>query len=114
MSATGRSARTAVGVGGSVVTVRAGGVATFPLSATAARSLVKWRRGKSQCYPSVRLGKRQDIYEERAIKMLDSVIDIDRENRDALPGSAVSLIKRARTIMVKRRPSAKSGSRYAH
>lgn len=47
--------------------------------------------------------KRQDEKEERAIKMLEAVVQIDRENRDALPGSAVKHVKAALTIMRKRR-----------
>ena len=46
---------------------------------------------------------RQDKHEEWAIAMLESVLAVDRENRDALPGSAVRLIKAAVTIMKKRR-----------
>lgn len=49
------------------------------------------------------MGKRQDVYEERAIAMIDQILDIDRINRDALPGSAVKKLKEAKVIMVKRR-----------
>lgn len=46
---------------------------------------------------------RKDGAEEKAIAILQQVIDIDRRDRDALPGSAVKLVKQAQTIMKKRR-----------
>lgn len=46
---------------------------------------------------------RKDIDEERAIRLLEQVVDIDRRDRDALPGSAVSHVKAAIKIMRKRR-----------
>lgn len=52
--------------------------------------------------------KRQDEHEEWAINHLQRVLELDRKNRDALPGSAVKLVKRAIMIMKKRRPHAAS------
>ena len=49
------------------------------------------------------VSKRKDIDEERAIKLLERVLDIDRADRDALPGSAVKKVKEALTILRKRR-----------
>ena len=46
---------------------------------------------------------RQDRHEERAISLLEQVIDIDRCNRDALPGTVVGLVKRAVVVLKKRR-----------
>jgi hypothetical protein len=46
---------------------------------------------------------RKDIQEERAIALLQQVLTIDREDRDALPGSVVRLVKEAVRIMQKRR-----------
>lgn len=47
--------------------------------------------------------KRKDEDEERAIAILQQVIDIDKRDRDALPGSAVKHVKAAQIIMKKRR-----------
>jgi hypothetical protein len=47
--------------------------------------------------------KRQDTHEEQAIALLQILIDVDRVNRDALPGSAMKHVKAAQTIMKKRR-----------
>jgi hypothetical protein len=47
--------------------------------------------------------KRQDVHEEWAIAQLEKIIQLDRENRDALPGSVVKLVKEARNILKKRR-----------
>lgn len=49
--------------------------------------------------------KRQDRHEEWAIQKLQEIVELDRLNRDALPGSAVKKIKEALTIMKKRRKS---------
>lgn len=46
---------------------------------------------------------RKDMCEEWAIQKLQDIINLDREDRDALPGSAVKHIKAAQTIMKKRR-----------
>jgi hypothetical protein len=46
---------------------------------------------------------RKDTEEERAIALLDQIIAISERDRDALPGSAVKLVKDARRIMLKRR-----------
>lgn len=46
---------------------------------------------------------RKDTREEWAIKHLERIIQLDREDRDALPGSAVKHVKAAVTIMKKRR-----------
>lgn len=46
---------------------------------------------------------RQDRTEERAIALLEQVLDIDRTQRDALPGTAVKLVKQAVVVMKKRR-----------
>lgn len=46
---------------------------------------------------------RKDNKEERAIRHLEIVVQMDREDRDALPGSAVKHVKTALTIMRKRR-----------
>lgn len=63
---------------------------------------------------------RKDKEEEQAIALLRQVIDISERDRDALPGSAVSHVKDALTIMRKRRrrsgpggkvPSGPEGSR---
>ena len=51
------------------------------------------------------MGKRQDRPEELAIQLLITVVNLDRENRDALPGSAVSHVKAALKILKKRRHS---------
>lgn len=47
--------------------------------------------------------KRHDQQEEWAINILQQIIDLDRQNSDALPGSAVRHVKQAITIMKKRR-----------
>ena len=47
--------------------------------------------------------KRKDVHEERAIQVLQELIDMDRQDRDALPGSVVKLVKQAQTILKKRR-----------
>lgn len=49
------------------------------------------------------MSKRQDDHEERAIRQLQILVDTDRANRDALPGSVVRLVKRALVILKKRR-----------
>ena len=49
------------------------------------------------------MGHRKDGAEEYAIRLLQQIIDIDRRDRDALPGSAVRHVKVAQTIMRKRR-----------
>lgn len=46
---------------------------------------------------------RKDEYEELAIVLLQQIIEIEKADRDALPGSVVKLVKRAQTIMKKRR-----------
>jgi hypothetical protein len=46
---------------------------------------------------------RKDTAEEQAIMLLTKVIEISERDRDALPGSAVKLVKAARRIMLKRR-----------
>ena len=46
---------------------------------------------------------RKDKAEEWAIRLLQEIIELDRIDRDALPGSAVKHIKTAQTIMKKRR-----------
>jgi len=51
--------------------------------------------------------KRQNEAEEWAIKQLELIIEKSRKERDALPGSAVRLIKKAQTIMKKRRKMGK-------
>lgn len=48
--------------------------------------------------------KRQDVHEEWAIRWLQAMVDLDRVNRDALPGSAVKKIKEALLILKRRRP----------
>lgn len=47
--------------------------------------------------------KRKDNDEERAIVLLQQILNIDRRDRDALPGSVVKKVKEAQTIMKKRR-----------
>ena len=47
--------------------------------------------------------KRKDVDEERAIALLQQVVEMDRADRDALPGSAVKHVKAALVIMKKRR-----------
>lgn len=47
--------------------------------------------------------KRKDIYEERAIAILSQITDLDKRDRDALPGSVVKLVKQAVRILKKRR-----------
>lgn len=49
------------------------------------------------------MGKRKDQCEEWAIKRLEAILELDRADRDALPGSAVKHMKAARDIMRKRR-----------
>lgn len=46
---------------------------------------------------------RKDKAEEWAISKLQEIIDLDRSDSDALPGSVVRLIKQAQVIMKKRR-----------
>lgn len=46
---------------------------------------------------------RKDEKEEQAIALLQQVIDMDRADRDALPGSVVKLVKQAQVVMKKRR-----------
>ena len=50
---------------------------------------------------------RQDKHEERAIALLQQVVDLDRQNRDALSGSVVKKVKEALTILKKRRKKVK-------
>ena len=57
---------------------------------------------------------RKDIDEERAIALLQQVIEIDNRDRDALPGSAVSHVKKAMTIMRKRRKGERTYEFYRH
>lgn len=47
--------------------------------------------------------KRKDVAEEWAITHLQAIIDLDRSDRDALPGSVVKKVKDAQLIMKKRR-----------
>lgn len=49
------------------------------------------------------MSHRKDKAEERAIRLLREVVTISEADRDALPGSAVKLVKGAIRIMVKRR-----------
>jgi hypothetical protein len=51
------------------------------------------------------MNHRKDTAEEQAIVLLTKVIQIPEQDRDALPGSAVKLVKEARRIMLKRRKS---------
>jgi hypothetical protein len=51
------------------------------------------------------MNHRKDTAEEQAIMLLTKVIEISERDRDALPGSAVKLVKAARRIMLKRRKS---------
>lgn len=46
---------------------------------------------------------RKDRDEEWAIRLLEQIVERDRADRDALPGSAVSHVKAALRIMRKRR-----------
>lgn len=46
---------------------------------------------------------RKDKAEEKAIAILQQVVDMDKQDRDCLPGSAVKHVKSAITIMKKRR-----------
>lgn len=46
---------------------------------------------------------RKDVSEEYAIFLLNKIIQIDRQDRDALPGSAVRHVRMALIIMKKRR-----------
>lgn len=46
---------------------------------------------------------RKDIDEEWAISVLQQIVDRDRSDRDALPGSVVKLAKQAIVILKKRR-----------
>ena len=55
--------------------------------------------------------KRHDRAEEWAIQRLQEIVDLDRANRDALPGSAVRHVKQAITIMKKRRKAVMSVER---
>lgn len=41
--------------------------------------------------------------EARAIALLEEIVQMDRSDRDALPGSVVKLVKQALVIMRKRR-----------
>lgn len=52
--------------------------------------------------------KRKDRDEEWAIKILQQIVPINKQDRDALPGSVVRLVKRAITIMRKRRKGDKA------
>lgn len=47
--------------------------------------------------------KRHDVYEERTIKLLEQIVKLSNDNRDALPGSVVKKVKESITIMKKRR-----------
>jgi hypothetical protein len=55
--------------------------------------------------------KRHDKHEEWAIQRLQEIVELDRINRDALPGSAVRHVKQALTIMKKRRKAVMSVER---
>lgn len=43
------------------------------------------------------------IPEKQAIEILQQIIDMDKADRDALPGSVVKKVKEAQTILKKRR-----------
>ncbi len=47
--------------------------------------------------------KRHDVHEERTIKLLEQIVKLSNDNRDALPGSVVKKVKESITIMKKRR-----------
>jgi len=47
------------------------------------------------------MNHRKDAAEEQAIMLLTKVIQLSEQDRDALPGSAVKLVKAARRIMLK-------------
>ena len=47
--------------------------------------------------------KRKDEHEERAIKILGQIVEMDRQDGDALPGSVVKKVKECLVIMKKRR-----------
>lgn len=47
--------------------------------------------------------KRKDRSEEWAIALLQQIIELDRQDRDALPGSVMAHVKAALLIMKKRR-----------
>ena len=49
------------------------------------------------------MSHRKDGAEEAAIALLKQVVEISERDRDALPGSAVGHVKRALSIMRKRR-----------
>lgn len=49
------------------------------------------------------MNHRKDVSEEYVIYLLSQIIQIDRQDRDALPGQAVRHIKMAMNIMKKRR-----------
>lgn len=49
------------------------------------------------------MSKRHDVHEEAAISRLGALVDLDRANRDALPGSVVKKVKEALVILKKRR-----------
>lgn len=49
------------------------------------------------------MSKRHDVHEERVIALLNDIVQMDRWNRDALPGSVVKLVKAALIILKKRR-----------
>lgn len=49
------------------------------------------------------MSHRKDGAEEWAIHRLQEIVDVDRRDRDALPGSAVSHVKAAIKILKKRR-----------
>jgi len=45
----------------------------------------------------------KDVPEERASALLAQIVEMDRRDRDALPGSVVKHVKAALTILRKRR-----------
>lgn len=47
------------------------------------------------------MSHRKDVQERLAIRLLEKILDLDRADRDALPGSAVKKVKEALKILRK-------------
>lgn len=57
------------------------------------------------------MAHQKDEAEKWALALLSQIIACDRRDRDALPGEAIKLIKRARKILLKRQASKKTKPR---
>ena len=60
------------------------------------------------------MSHRNDGAERWALRLLNKIVDCDRRNRDALPGSVVSHVKQARRILIKLQKRKQPKGRHQH